>query len=96
MVTGYVIVMAMKFLGMSSLNDIPHASHVPSDSWMQEDSVRKSILTDLSSSIIDLRVDLKTEFNQPSTSTASGTVYDYSCEVLSLGLLYLDFKDAVR
>ena len=94
-VTGYVIVTAMKFLGMSSLNDIPHASHVPSDSWMQEDSVRKSILTDLSSSIIDLRVDLKTDFNQP-TSTASGTICDYSCEVLSLGLLYLDFKDAVR
>ena len=94
-VTGCVIVTAMKFLGMSSLNDIPHASHVPSDSWMQEDSVRKSILTDLSSSIIDLRVDLKTDFNQP-TSTASGTICDYSCEVLSLGLLYLDFKDAVR
>ena len=36
-VTGYVIVTAMKFLGMSSLNNIPHASHVPSDSWMQED-----------------------------------------------------------
>lgn len=28
--------------------------------------------------------------------SGDGTVYDYACEVTSLGLFYLDMKDAVR
>ena len=53
----------------------------------------------LSSSVVESHTDLATKFRAPSPSheTAScGRVYDYTREVFSLGLLYLDFKDAIR
>lgn len=93
-VNSYILVAAMHFLQMSSLDDVPPASHVSPDLWMEDDSVRESVLTKISSSIVDLHVDLKTEFSKP--PTPCGTVCDYSNEVISLGLLYLNFKDAVK
>lgn len=112
----------------------------PLDLWMEDDSIRKQVLTRISTSIVDEHIDLVTEFRDPPPADVSvsvgavdadvgadenadeeaagadqdeeaatggsdqpetddhskGTVYDYTREVLSLGLLYLNFKDAVR
>ena len=34
--------------------------------------------------------------NDSSSGTAQGTKYNYSSKSLSLGLLYMEFKDAVK
>ena len=141
-VTGYIICAVMSYLGMSHISDMPSDSAISHDLWMEDDSVRKSALMDIASSIVDRHIDLATEFcGQPTVGDGgnidtlvgggdhdgdedgdggggdgakdgdgvedrgdvatdlvggSGSVYDYTCEVLSLGLLYLHFKDAVR
>ena len=86
-------------VGYVILHDMPLSSVVSPDLWMEDDSVRQSTLMTLSSSVVESHTDLATKFCVPSPSheTAScGSVYDYTREVFSLGLLYLDFKDAIR
>lgn len=95
-IVGYVLVAVMSYLGMSNYNDVPLMPTVSPcewcDLWMEDDSVRLAVLNDISSHIVDQHID---SFSDVSTKPA-GTMYEYTCEVLSLGLLYLNFKDAVR
>lgn len=95
---GHVLAAAMSYLKMSSFEDIPSAEIVSSEVWMEDDSVRCNIIEDIASHIVDTHVDLSTEFKPTSSQNAGsvGTVYDYACEALGLGLLIMDFKDAVR
>jgi len=49
--------------------------------------------------VIDKYIDLSTTFKEASSTgekSSGGTAYDYTCEVLSLGLLFLNFKDSIR
>ena len=107
-VVGYIIAAIMAYLSMTSLEDVPDPNIVAEDIWWQDDMVRASLLQRISGHIVDEYVDLASVFEDPSLSEESGggtannavrekgTVYDYTCEVISLGLLYLNFKDAVR
>ena len=63
-VTGYIVAGAMEVLGMSVVNDVPSSAVIdsPEDAWMQDDTERKSILTEVSSWITDRYVDLSTTF----------------------------------
>lgn len=104
-VMGYILVTAMSVLGMTDLHGAPLASLVSPDLWMEDDSVRSSMLKKIASKVVE-HVDLATEFCNPDPSSSSSapadhgplssTVYGYTREVISLGLLYLNFKDAVR
>ena len=94
--TGCILTAVMSYLEMSSLDDTPSESVVSGEDWMEDDSVRCKILEDISSHIVNSHVDLTTTFKQPEDRTGEGTVYDYACEALSLGLLIMDFKDAIR
>lgn len=94
-VIGHILAAAMKYLGMSSMNDQPSSSIISQDVWMEDDEERKRILHDISSAIVDLHVDLATVFKSDERAQ-EGTAYDYACEVISLGLLYLDIQDLVR
>lgn len=99
-ITGHILAAVMTYLGMSSLHDSPSSSMISPSVWMEDDAVRRDILEDISTHIVEEHVDLETVFkpSKPSSSesTAKSTVYNYACEVTSLGLLFLDFKDAVR
>ena len=94
--TGYILTAVMSHLEMSSLDDTPSESVVSGEDWMEDDSVRCKILEDISSHIVNSHVDLATTFKQPKDRAGEGTVYDYACEALSLGLLIMDFKDAIN
>ena len=101
-VVRHVIASAMELLGMSSIDDLPSftITQSPEDVWMKDNSERKAIVMEVASSIVDQNVDLSTKFvesqTQISTSACSDSVYAYSCETLSLGLLFMEFKDAIR
>ena len=61
--------------------------------------MRYSALMTIASAIVEKYVDLESEFgdpSQPQSASISCSKLDYSKEVISLGLLYLNFKDAVR
>ena len=53
--------------------------------------------TEISTVIVEKYVDLAIVFKPPGTQKPNeGIVYDYACEVLSLGLFKFDMKDTVR
>ena len=102
-ITGYIIACAMELLGMSAVDEIPSSGFIKEadEVWMKDDSERRSILMDVAKAIVEQHVDLSTNFSESHSSastlpTSSDSVYAYSCETLSLGLLYLEFKDAIR
>ncbi len=61
-VTAYIIVAAMAYLGMSSLDAMSLESVISHDVWMEDDTVRQTLLNDISRKIVDRYVDLSTEF----------------------------------
>lgn len=99
-VTGYIIACAMELLGMSAVDEVPSSGFIkePEEVWMKDDSERRSILMDVAKAIVEQHVDLSTNFSESKSSTtpSSDSVYAYSCETLSLGLLFLEFKDGIR
>lgn len=95
-VIGYVISAVMSYLRMSSLDDIPDQGIVPEDTCLEDDSAREEILQKIAHYIVAEHVDLATTFATSVAKGGAATVHDYTCEVLSLGLLFLNFKDAVR
>ena len=79
----------MNLLNMTTNADVP--SLVPQDSWMESDNRRKEMLTNLANEVVNTFVTLQlgATFNfQDDRENA------YACEVLSLGLLNLDFHGA--
>lgn len=95
-VIGYIITAVVDFLGMSSIRDLPLPAIIPNDAWMLSDSERRSILMDVASQVVQRHVDLSTQFSDGKKHNSPDTVYAYACETLSLGLLYFEFKDAVK
>lgn len=92
---------------MSSVDAVPSSDIIPSpdEVWMRDDSDRKSILMDVASAIVDQHVNLSTHFADSSSDESTlphttrkhpDSVYAYSCEVLTLGLLFLEFKDSIK
>ena len=97
MVVGHIITSTMDILGMSAIDEVP--SSVPI--WMKSDSERKAIVKEVASLVVEQCVDLSTIFSSPQDkcrdqSTTSDGINAYACETLSLGLLFQEFKDAVR
>ncbi len=76
--TGYIVSAVMTHLGMSHINDIPSDSVIFHDLWMEDDSVRKSALMNIASSVVEKHVDLAAEFcDQPHASDdANDTLVD--------------------
>ena len=97
-VIGYILGAVMCYLGMSSFDDKPAQSIVPHEIWMEDRARRETLLCDIAEHIVDTYVDLSTEFKDTSAPTpaSAGTVWEYSRETISLGLLFLEFKDAVK
>ena len=98
MVTGHIIACTMEVLGMSNIAEIPSSTVVdsPEEVWMKDDTERKSILNDVASRVVEECFDLSTRFAEMKQHQSGDGVHDYACEALSLGLLYLEFKDAIR
>ncbi len=93
-VIGYVLGAAMEILGMESVNDQPHEEILPQTVWMLDKQERKLILQSLSDVVVSEYVDLSA-FAQ-TKRTASDGVHGYAKELISLGLFYMEYSDAIR
>ena len=51
---------------------------------------------DLATTFKDSPINVTTGVQTVGEESSKGTAYDYTCEVLSLGLLFLNFKDSLR
>ena len=98
-VTGHIITCAMEILGMSSIDEVPVSGVIqcPEEAWFKDDNERKAILEEVSSLVVEQYVDLSTIFFNPRSKHLPATTdHVYACKTLSLGLLFMEFKDAIR
>ena len=92
-VTSHFFALCMQKLGMKSLDDIPMSGEFDENTWMLSDDDRKSALYSFCQKVIDENVN----FSMIDDISCSGDgVANYAIEVMSLGIFYLNYKDAVR
>ena len=86
----------MTMLGMKSLDDVPSAQYTTEgiNSWMLPDNQRESLLSTITKDFIDKYVDIS--YNSPLSASSSTMVELYASQILSLGCLYMEFRDAIR
>ena len=94
-VEAHILAVAMSQFKMSSLQDAPEGILFSDGCCKLEYEQRHSIVLLEVGSIIDGYVDV-TFGQDPKNAKDSDHVLSYACEVLTLGLLYLEFVDAIR
>lgn len=93
----YIVTSALKYLGMSSFNSEPSASVLSPDVWMSSAPDRCTTILDIAAKIVDKYVDLAVEFKEEDDpSSCDDSIYSYACEVMNLGLLYMEFCDGIK
>ena len=93
-IEGHILAAVMEVLGMSSLTDEPSSVIIPDLSQDQEPTCRKKILLHSLQKVIDKHVDISSDIER--NVTLEDNVYEYANEVLSLGLLLMEFTDAIK
>lgn len=84
-------------LGISDLNQSPSSDNIQSDLWLQGDNDRKEMLDRVSRMILDNYCTIAFNGEQLDNDELSmDQVQLYASEVLTLGLLYMEFSDAIR
>ena len=96
-VSSHIIAAAMELLNMSNVDDEPANESVLSpDAWLQDDNARKDILYSISSKIVSTFTDIEAKFVVTSMPQDDDRVLQYSRLVMSIGLLYLEYCDAIK
>jgi len=90
----HILTAAMEFLGMGSLEDNPNPAIIPDGVHGFNKDLRKEILMNAMSLIVNSYVDLSAmDEKQPKPNDQQKA---YACELLSLGLIYSEYSDAIR
>ena len=86
----------LKLLKMEGVNDTPSQDVIPNaeNLWMQPSDQRKGVLDEICHQLVDSFVDFS--FSQPSSSNTTDKIEEYGKQLLSIGLFYLEFCDAIR
>lgn len=107
MVEAHILLATMHVFGMSTLNDMPSNTELfPEGSDQLDSNQRRIVLLLAIREVVDRFVDVSllscelTENSSASTQKGSTSgddnVMEYAREVLSTGLLYMEFADGIR
>ena len=89
----HILTAAMKLFKMDGLDDVPDEAVVLSDIWTHNSDERRVVLDKMCQLVIDNFVSFSYNANPP---IIKDQVHKYAREVMSLGLFYFEFVDAVR
>ena len=94
-VTCYVLVACMQMLGMDCLTDVPNVEEFSftTDSWMKPDYSRRSEIYAFCQDFVDKHVDFSFK---TVVERSQDDITNYANDVISLGLFYSNYKDAVK
>ena len=96
-VSSHFVAVAMELLHMNSLDDEPsNSSLVPEDDWTNDPDIRTDTLYAVSSKIVKTFVDIRSDFTPETTDWDNDKVLEYSRLLLSVGLIYLEYCDAIK
>ncbi len=90
----HILTAVMEAFGMASIEDNPSSLLFPGGCADLDPRLRRDMLIRGIKKVLDPLVDVS--FPTPATAPESYHVHAYAREVLSLGLLYLKFSDAIR
>ena len=97
-VVGHILCAAMKELQMSSLEDDPQSCMIPENVSELSTEERNEILNNIAENLVNELVNLSPTFQvkkeQPKPD--EDHVFEYARELVSLGLLYMNYRDAIR
>ena len=98
---GHILAATMQVFGMTSLDCKPCNTYFPEGSSELDPLQRREVLLQAVNKVVTKFVDvtLPRQEEQGTTSTtreAIDSVHEYAKDILSLGLLYLEFTDAIR
>ena len=86
----HIVVTAMKTFGMKKIDDKPDENMFPSDTEKSE--VLQVAVKNMLSDFVDLSFPVRTK----KRSYPMDYVHEYGKDALTMGLLYLELKDAIR
>lgn len=90
---GYILGAAMEILGMENLEDDPSQQILPPDVWLHDKCERRDILLSVAGVVVNEYVDLSMfDYEE---KLPSDRVHAYAKELLTLGLFYLEYSDAI-
>lgn len=95
----YLLAAAMKHLQMSNVNDAPQHDDLKGDTWLKTEEERESILLKVCREIVlkyGAKFIAETHEDSDDEEVIDDKVFTYSTELLSYGLLYNEYSDAVR
>ena len=96
-VSSYIITAAMELLNMTEIDAEPaNTNLIPDDAWLKDPDERKDTLYAVSSMIVKKYIDIHTDFIANITPEDDDKVLEYSRLVLSWGLLYMEYCDAIK
>ena len=98
-VEAHILQAAMTLFGMKSLEDTPNEKYFPAEFVQLNLQQQHCIFAGAISKLLSQYVDLNVTFSQSVCSGAENqidTINEYAMEVISLGLLLLEFNDSVR
>ena len=91
----HVLAAAMQYLKMKETTELPIHAALTEELWMESKDKRKDVLQQIVNEIVRKFVDIEVKFNCRE-STEADKVQSYACELLSQGLLYMEFSDSIR
>lgn len=93
----YILSAAMSILNMTTLDDVPcNDDLISADNWLQSDDVRQDTLSGIALKIVSRFVNINTDFDSKPTEHDNDKVLQYSILLMSIGLLYWEFSDAIK
>ena len=98
-VEAHVLEASMTMFGMASLDDTPSQEFFPIESVESNSLERRRIFLSVLQQLLVRFVDLNLTFSEDVSEDDSNdvdTVHEYAKELISLGLLLMNFNDAVR
>ena len=95
-IEAHVVAAAMKLLGMQALSDIPSKQYAPKGDLIKtcSDEERKSLLDTITRDIV--KSFLCADYNTSHTASSEDMAYQYSSQLLTIGCMYLEFRDAIK
>ena len=96
-VATHILAAAMELLHMNSLAAILSSNLIADDNWLESAAQRHSTLMLVCRALVSKFVDFKFLSNPPrQPQQHEDKVFGYACRVLSLGLFYMEYLDAVH
>jgi len=94
-VHSHVLCVGMDLLKMDKLSDMPDCDTLRAGIKNKTTTEKEKVLLDIAEWIISTVVNLSTSSQVP-CDESTDHVNEYACEVVSLGLLFLNYRDAVQ